>query len=145
MDADKRRRVLEAIAASDETTTAERIRALELLDRLDAKFPPPVDRTFYADLEQMEPDALHRLLVCLVGDNEFYKPVWDEVTRARARCSVLSREVVNAKMEIKDLRRQLAAAETRRDDGSADEKPRPRRLRAVTPPDGMELRRGWSR
>jgi hypothetical protein len=161
MEASKRRQVLETIAASDEASISDKLRALDLLDRLDAQ--PEADPEFliWKEFAAMTPDQLDRELEAL-GAPLLTGPSFEEDARFEAeverRAALLANEqTAELRRETHKLREALKEAQARANPpaptesgeaaraapsatGTVSERP----LRIV-PPEGIDLEAGWSK
>jgi hypothetical protein len=158
MQPSKRRQILEAIAASADSSMSDRLRAVELLDRAET-----VDRDFYADLEKLTPAELDRELVALgapvvVADDVLSTPHAQTIIKREAHALAMTwsdglrRQVVELRAKLADAESALArvaridehprhpdAVEAARGAEKGPETP-PRPLKV---PDGIDVSAGW--
>jgi hypothetical protein len=167
METSKRRQVLEKIATSDETGIGDKLRALDLLERLDSH--PDADPEyaalyeFWKSLEGMTPEQLDRELEALGAPlltGPSYEDDDDFEAAVERRASLLANEqTAELRREAHRLGKALKQAEARAHPpapagsgeaarsapsatGMVPEGDRPLR---IVPPEGIDLAEGWSR
>jgi hypothetical protein len=160
MDAEARRKILEALASDEQTSTSGRLRALDMLDKLDGAPESDPDWALFKELQSMseeEAEALGARLTtgpCRDDDDEF----WVEVEkRAELRTIEATAEL---RQEAHRLRTALAEAESRLAPSkpaeplreladlndrrqAASEAPSASGAAPIVVPDGVEVGVGW--
>lgn len=164
MEAEARRKILEALASDEQTSTTDRLRALDLLDRLDARPESNPEFAVWQEFAAMAPEQLDAELEALEAplktglayEGDEYDAAVERAAAVRA-----NEIVAELRRETHQLRKALAAAEARLAPAPSEPLPQVadlnerREARSEAPslsqqapekivvPDGVEVGVGW--